>query len=196
MKIGTRSLLFGVHQFAIHPLMVAYAWTILYGLPLDPRLWVAFVVHDWGYWGKEHMDDEKGETHPELGAAIMSKLFGPAWGDWMLTHSRFYARKMDCPFSQLCVADKLASLITPLPVYWVLASLSGEFREYVDNNKSTREDLEYVQLMAQKPSYWRWLLVLRAYMYKWVVVNRDKGWTVQDFAKQSQSKQPVTISES
>jgi hypothetical protein len=75
MKVGTKSLLFGVHQFALHPIFVALAWWKLYGFPRDPRLWVAFVVHDWGYWGKKDIDGNKGKGHPMLGGRIMARLF-------------------------------------------------------------------------------------------------------------------------
>ena len=75
MKIGTKSILFGAHQFLLHPLFVALAWWQLYGFPWDPRLWVAFFVHDLGYWGKPNMDGPEGEEHPLLGAAIMGRLF-------------------------------------------------------------------------------------------------------------------------
>ena len=53
MNIGTKSVLFGAHQFLIHPWFVAWGWWTLYGFPWDPRLWVAFVVHDLGYIGKK-----------------------------------------------------------------------------------------------------------------------------------------------
>ena len=75
MKIGTRSLLFGAHQFLIHPWFVAEAWRRLFGFPFDPRLWVLFFVHDWGYCGKPNMDGPEGEQHPYLGAQIMGALF-------------------------------------------------------------------------------------------------------------------------
>lgn len=75
MNIGTKSLLYGAHQFAIHPVMVFFAWWRLYGFPWDPRLWIVFFVHDWGYWGKPNMDGEEGETHVELGGKIVSFLF-------------------------------------------------------------------------------------------------------------------------
>ncbi len=68
-------LLFGAHAFWLHPWFVAWAWWKLYGFPWDPRLWVAFIVHDWGYWGLSAMDDEEGEKHPKIGAAIMHWLF-------------------------------------------------------------------------------------------------------------------------
>lgn len=72
MKIGTKSVLFGAHCFFLHPFFVAIAWTKLYGFPFDPRLWIAFFVHDLGYLGKPNMDGPEGETHVELGAKIMS----------------------------------------------------------------------------------------------------------------------------
>ena len=71
MKTGTKSVLFGAHCFFIHPWFVAAAWWKLYGFPRDPRLWIAFFVHDLGYLGKPNMDGVEGETHIELGARIM-----------------------------------------------------------------------------------------------------------------------------
>lgn len=75
MKIGTRSLLFGIHQVILHPFFVALGWWKLYGFPFDPRLWAAFFVHDLGYFGKPNMDGPEGEQHPLAGAAIMGWLF-------------------------------------------------------------------------------------------------------------------------
>lgn len=87
MKVGTKSVLFGVHQFLIHPWFVAWAWWKLYGFPADPRLWFAFFVHDLGYFGKPNMDGPEGERHVELGARIMHRLFdrgnsGYEWFEW------------------------------------------------------------------------------------------------------------------
>jgi hypothetical protein len=75
MKIGTKSVLFGAHCFLLHPFFVLAAWIKLFGFPFDPRLWIAFFVHDLGYWGKPNMDGPEGETHVELGAKIMAWLF-------------------------------------------------------------------------------------------------------------------------
>jgi hypothetical protein len=55
MKVGTKSVLFGAHCFLIHPFFVAAAWIKLYGFPWDPRLWIAFFVHDLGYFGKPNI---------------------------------------------------------------------------------------------------------------------------------------------
>ena len=84
MKIGTKSVLFGAHAFWFHPFFVARAWYHLYGFPFDPRLWVAFFVHDIGYLGKPNMDGPEGESHPEIGATIISWLFDriPWWTEW------------------------------------------------------------------------------------------------------------------
>lgn len=103
MNVGTKSLLFGAHQFLLHPLMVFIAWWKLWGFPWNPRLWVAFVVHDLGYWRSPNMDGPEGERHMELGARIMHRLFDPPqrgllsschprfwrWNEFCLFHSRF-----------------------------------------------------------------------------------------------------------
>lgn len=136
MKMGTKSVLFGVHCFAIHPWFVALAWWRLYGFPTDGRHWTAFFVHDLGYWGKPNMDGPEGETHPELGARIMHVLFdkkpdGTLWRDFSLYHSRFYAKKHGVHFSRLCVADKLATALMPTWLYLLVGNATGEIKEYM-----------------------------------------------------------------
>lgn len=129
MRVGTKSILFGYHQFILHPLLVAAAWTKLYGFPFDPRLWLAFFVHDLGYFGKENMDDLIGETHPELGAKIMA-IFGKKWENFVLFHSRYYSNRLGEKYSDLCVADKLAYLYYPTWLNVLLVTMSGEGKEY------------------------------------------------------------------
>jgi hypothetical protein len=146
MKIGTKSLLFGVHCFFIHPIVVAIAWMKLYGFPWDFRIWIAFFVHDLGYFGKPNMDGIEGITHVELGAKIMG-LFGSEWKDFTMFHSRTYADKHDVPFSALCVADKYAICIEPYWFYMLRATLSGEIYEYMEYHKfdSKREWFNDIQ---------------------------------------------------
>jgi hypothetical protein len=86
VSVGTKSVLFGAHCFFLHPWFVAWAWTRLYGFPWDPRLWVAFFVHDLGYWGSENMDGPEGERHPEWAARLMTRLF-----DWRPGYGLRYA---------------------------------------------------------------------------------------------------------
>lgn len=152
MKIGTRSVLFGAHCLFIHPWFVALAWWKLYGFPSDPRLWVAFFVHDLGYWGKPNMDGEEGEAHVYWGATFMSRWFDctpwsrglavwlerqfgeppgcRSWWAFCVYHSRFIAKQYNRPHSQLCVADKLAVCIEPWWFYLPRVWLSGELAEY------------------------------------------------------------------
>jgi hypothetical protein len=155
MKTGLKSILFGYHAFWLHPFFVAWAWVKIYGFPWDPRLWAAFFVHDLGYYKCEHMDDAKGERHPEFGAHLMFWLFDweleppprpPAdyvgavweyepkmvsrWSNFCLYHSRTYAARDGRPISRLAYADKLAFLLYGQWLLKILYTLSGEFEEY------------------------------------------------------------------
>ena len=84
MKVGTKSLFWGVHQVFLHPIFVAIAWNRLYGWYPDhcyrswsldlPKYWLSlilcFIVHDWGYFGLSEMDGPEGDKHPVFGAQI------------------------------------------------------------------------------------------------------------------------------
>lgn len=129
MKTGTKSLLFGVHQFLIHPIVVWIAWYKLYGFP-DWRECFCIFIHDWGYFGKKNMDDEEGEKHPELAAKIAGFLFGDKYRNLCLYHSRHYARKFGADPSSLCWADKLSITYEKWWIYLPRALLSGELKEY------------------------------------------------------------------
>ena len=135
MRVGTRSLLFGVHHWLLHPLMVAEAWRRLYGARsmFSLPLWVAFIVHDWGYWGCSDMDGKEGKRHPVRGAEIMRALFGLRWGQFCLLHSRSFAKSMGSAPSRLALADKLATAVYPVGLYLWLAEFSGELEEYLGN---------------------------------------------------------------
>lgn len=188
MRVGTKSLLFGCHQFAIHPLFVAVAWWCLYGAGrvefltygvrtslLDWRLWVCFVVHDWGYWGSPNMDGLEGEQHPRLGARIAHALFdGPGEDGWrklLLYHSRFLAKRDGAAPSAFCMADKLAIALYP-PWVWVpLAWLTGEGREYM---------LAHAGPGVPDSSLWVYFGWVRPYVRRWVEEHRGgraDSWT-------------------
>ena len=129
MKVGTKSLLFGVHQFLWHPITVLMAWWKLYGRP-GWREVVCIIIHDWGYWGSPNMDGEEGEKHPELGARIAGRLFGEKYHDLCLYHSRHYTRTAGAEPSKLCWADKLSIMYEPWWWYLPRAFMSGELFEY------------------------------------------------------------------
>lgn len=130
MKIGSKSLLFGVHQFAWHPITVWLAWWKLYRSFPSWRETVCIVVHDWGYWGCSTMDGPEGEEHPYLGAWLMGWLFGSDYHNLVLRHSRFLAIRDSAEPSKLCWADKVSMVYDPCWFYLFRARLSGELKEY------------------------------------------------------------------
>lgn len=168
MKVGTKSVLYGAHQFLIHPAFIAYAWWRLYGFPWDPRLWFAFFLHDLGYWGKPNMDGPEGETHPEFAAKIMTKLFGKEWGDFCLYHSRFYSKRNGVSYSKLCAADKLAVAIEPVWFYLPRAWASGELKEYmyIVKTKHRTEPLT-------NESMYKWFKSIKEYLEFWAYEHRN-----------------------
>lgn len=165
MGVGTRSVLFGVHQFAIHPWFVARAWWYLYGFPWDLRLWVSFFLHDLGYIGKPNMDGPEGELHPAWAAHVMAWLFGKKWFNFCYYHSRFLAKRDQQPFSRLCVADKLAITLTPGWLYLPLARLSGELVEYMEG-KGARTP-------AGERTPKEWYQDVQYYCKEWAITHQD-----------------------
>lgn len=118
LPIGTKSVLFGVHNPLIHSLFLATAWIRLYGFrsPKDihlnrkiaiwePGLWACFILHDLGYIGKPDMDGPKGEQHIELGALWVSRMFdknhtceNTACHDGIVYQTSEYMQKQGIPF--------------------------------------------------------------------------------------------------
>jgi hypothetical protein len=210
---GTKSVLFGVHQFLIHPFVVAVGWYRAFGfarvrigerydyfhLPaltpggglnrvgvrravfaslLDPRLWLAFFVHDIGLFGKPDMDGPIGETHPEVGANLMRRLFGDAWGDLVLLHSRYYAKRLNRPVSPLCLADKWAIIVEPSWLYLPRAWATRELHEYMAMGRKRAVD-DPIGLTANErddflsDSAWRWHGAVKSYMRRWLSEHAD-----------------------
>lgn len=163
MKIGTKSLLFGVHQFAIHPIVVGRAWRALYGRWPNLNEWIAIVVHDLGYWGCPNMDGPEGRLHPVRSAKIAYRIARVAWklknllrpqvryepgadiyaarcAMLVLFHSREMVKiwKEEYPVecireSALCWPDKF-SVCFEWPWFYLLrAKLSGEVYEFRAN---------------------------------------------------------------
>lgn len=169
MKVGSKSVLFGAHCFFLHPWFVALAWWKLYGFPYDPRLWIAFFVHDLGYWGKPNMDGPEGEKHVNFGARVMRDLFGDEWYRFCLYHSRFYAKLHGQPYSRLCVADKLSFHYTPKWLYLPMVRLSGEVWEYVKEAQSGKYQSMNIGTVDLK----QWAADVDAYMTRWAWEHRE-----------------------
>lgn len=194
MNVGTKSILFGSHQFLLHPIFVFVAWWKLYGFPRDPRLWVAFVVHDWGYWGKPNMDGKEGEQHVWAGAYIMHWLFDwpriirekgrPTTPNWRWLHftafhSRYIAKQVGQPHSRLCVADKLATVLYPTWLYLLLGNFSGEIHEYMDKAHH-REGGKYAHEIRILDGQHEWFESMKDYMRRWINEHKDlkpDNWT-------------------
>lgn len=186
MKIGTKSVLYGAHCFFVHPLFVALAWWKLYGFPWDPRLWIAFFVHDLGYWGMPNMDGPEGEEHPRWGANLMYEFFGHEWWRFVMYHSRFLAKRDREPFSRLCVADKLAVALEPWWLYLPRVIATGEIEEYMAlagvMNPSSKyagepaispSSAKYPESQANQPTRRAWFDNMTTYMQAWVEEHRD-----------------------
>lgn len=192
MKLGTRSVLYGYHCVAIHWVFVALGWFSLYrfrAVPIgtrkvlgdlgvvvtrtvtaslwDPRVWIAFVVHDLGYWGKPNMDGPEGETHPELGAGLMRHWFGEPWGAFSLYHSRFYAKRDGAKPSMLCYPDKVAFLRYPTWLIVFLTGITGEYEEYKTNYARDNPG------MAPFANATEWADGVKAYVTTWVATHKD-----------------------
>jgi hypothetical protein len=133
MKTGTKSLLFGVHQFLWHPVTVWLAWRDLYGTRPTWRETVCIIVHDWGYWGCEEMDGRSGLFHPYRGAAIADAIFGWEYASLVMWHSRTLAKRFHRNPSKLCWPDKVSMKYDPTAFYLFRARLSGELKEYRKN---------------------------------------------------------------
>lgn len=163
MKLGTKSLIYGAHQFLLHPLLLAICWWKFYGFPWNYKLWFAFALHDIGYWGKSAMDDKDGKTHPELGAHIMGKLFGKNWETFTECHSRHYAKLRGYVPSRLCVADKYVICVQPSWLYLPMTVATGEINEYLDQAHNAFEFNNRRE----------WLVGMRKHMNNWCSKNKD-----------------------
>lgn len=152
MKVGTKSLLFGVHQFLWHPWTVIRAYRAVHGVwPMFDDV-LCILSHDLGYWGSPNMDGEEGRRHPECGARIafclvylwykafkrcpdlVAKQYAEEAHDRTLYHSSHYARLNGAKPSSLYLPDKASILFEPRWFYLLRARLSGEVWEYVENS--------------------------------------------------------------
>lgn len=188
MKLGTKSVLYGYHCVALHWFFCLLGWISLYGFrrvwigeqtiacyhrPVyaslrNPRVWIAFLIHDLGYWGSPNMDGAEGETHPEWAARKMRAWFGEPWGTFCLYHSRFYAKRDGAPVSALCYADKLAFTYYPEWLLVRLVSWTGEVREYMkDAKRLNGMDIASINSVRE------WARGVSSYVTKWVEEHKD-----------------------
>lgn len=157
MKMGTKSLLFGAHQFLWHPLTVFLAWYELYGIPNWKEM-VCIFIHDWGYYGCDDMEGYSGRDHPRMGAWLawiyLDHKAGGRYAKLCLYHSRTFAAADREQPSKLCWADKLCVKFDPWWLYLPRVMMTGEIHEYrreahnanlIKLDKSNREWFKWVQ---------------------------------------------------
>ena len=125
MNEGTKSYLFGCHQFFFHPLWVLFAWRLEY--KSWPKLWqiICILLHDVGIIGRQYIAvDESKLGHWMLGANIAQRLFlrldmpKIAWKSWVLIAGHC-PNESSLPKSKLFISDKRAYLIEPMWMKWL-----------------------------------------------------------------------------
>lgn len=164
MKVGTKSILFGVHQFVIHPLFVFLGWLVVYRKFPRPHEIVAIIIHDWGYWGCSDVDGKEGEAHPRRTNMLLPYLFAP--GEFrckilleVAGHSRFNAKAEGIVLSRLFRADKMATSLYPRWLYLLLGNLSGEIKEYISHG-----DAKYSDVPKASKGQVQWLIETQAHL--------------------------------
>jgi hypothetical protein len=207
--VGTRSVLYGAHCWFIHPWFVAAGWWKLWGFGLvtcpasgvttslrDWRLWLAFFVHDLGYWGCPNMDGEEGERHPAWGAHIVylatrerqpplvGKGLGLRWHDLTLWHSRYLAKQCGATPSRLCYADKLATWLEPAWLYIPRVIASREAREYMAlaGRGKYAEGTHSAAIRSHLGSVRQWHAAMSRYQRDWALAHysgEPDTWTPQ-----------------
>ena len=122
----------------------------------------------------------------------MGWLFGPEWRDFTLCHSRHWAERAGKSYSNLCLADKLAFVLTPAWLYLPMARLSGELREYMRVSGERQlggrvSNFELSLIKSRNPQVW--LEGLKLYTGRWVEQHRN------GFQDRSASTRPVRFHE-
>jgi hypothetical protein len=184
MNVGTKSVLFGVHCFFIHPLFVLRAWWICYQSWPTWAEFCAICTHDLGYYGMPNMDGPEGETHPERIASWWRRsgsAFGNEVAAIVIGHSRFHAAKNGVPLSRLFRPDKLATALYPRWLYLIMANLSGEIDEYIGHCK----DGKYANVHhMDKPTQIQWLIEIQAHMALMGLHGQNYGIVREQMAKE------------
>ncbi|MEW6614008.1 MAG: hypothetical protein AB1401_00830 [Thermodesulfobacteriota bacterium] len=160
MRIGRKSLLFGCHQFILHPIFVLIAWIRLYGWPRNKWIYVGILIHDWGYWfssGYNSVFDSDFDIHTVWAYSKLLSQDRKA-AEECLYHSRFLAIQRKKTPSRLCWADKMASAIMPSWLWALLAWLSGEGDIYRNNRKYETYRDEKISLKEWHKEYAKFIL--------------------------------------
>ena len=93
------------------------------------------------------------------------------WHDFVLYHSRYYAKRDNVHYSRLCVADKLAMVITPRDLYLNQAHRTGEI-EYFYENAAKYEGTGF-HSGTYNGNPLRWHAELSQFYFDWVEKHKD-----------------------
>lgn len=125
MTQGTKSYLFGCHQFFLHPLFVLIAWYCHY--KSFPKAWqvVCIFLHDIGICGRQYLENNQKDGHWERGAFVAYKLFGLKGYKFCRGHSDEYENSLNLAIqtpkrtlrSVLFIPDKISFLYAPK--FWI-----------------------------------------------------------------------------
>ncbi len=120
MTQGTKSFLFGCHQFLLHPYFILKAWRFWYGKYPNWRKIICIFIHDIGIIGLNYLEKGQKDGHSYKGAYLAYKLFDKnrKWGsfcagDFCVGHTD----ESLYPRSKLFIPDKISYLFAPL--WWL-----------------------------------------------------------------------------
>lgn len=133
MNLGSKSIIFGVHNFLWHPITVALAWRSWHKRWPKRWEWIAIFCHDLGYWGCNDIDGACGKEHPWAGALVANYFAGHRALDLVLGHSKSFCQLHGLDTTDLYAPDKLCVLFDPPWFYLLRANLTGEIHEYMRN---------------------------------------------------------------
>ena len=158
MRVGTKTILFGLHSFWLHPMVVWYSYFKIYG-SLSFKMAAAIFFHDLGYWRCKSLKHGDGYSHPSKSAELFSKFFKNDYHQYyqIYHHSRRYPSG-NTEVSCLGIADKLSFFYYPKWLVLFLGTLSGELKEYLNNFKNNNTHLKYVQLFSKREIFNLWYL--------------------------------------
>ncbi len=160
MRVGYKTILWGIHNPLVHGYYVLKAWRVCYKTWPNLDELIAIFFHDIGYWGKRNLDGPEGKQHPYFSMRFVSLFRDTAvLRHLILFHSRSFASQYGQDVSKLALPDKLAITLYPNRLYLLLGSLSGEISEY-------KEMMGLTHL-----SNLEWLLETKRLVTHWVYCN-------------------------
>lgn len=113
MTSGTKSFLFGCHQFILHPLFVTIAWKKYYKKFPNWREFICILIHDIGVFGINYLNEGEKDGHWIRGAQLSYKLFG-WWGFYLVAGHTDEGVKEKSYRSSMFIPDKISFLYAPM----------------------------------------------------------------------------------